>query len=149
MEHAKDQISNALKEAMKNKDSQRRDVLRLLSSAFKQVEIDTQKDVTADQAQDILQKEAKKRRESIAELTKAGRAEQLAVEEYELALIEEFLPRQLTEAEIRTLVQQAITMSGASGGKDMGRVMGTLQPQTKGRADGKLVSQIVKELLGD
>lgn len=149
MERPKDQINNALKEAMKNKDGQRRDVLRLLTSAFKQQEIDTQKEVTDEQALDILQKEAKKRRESIAELTAAHRAEQLAAEQYELALIEEFLPRQLTEAEIRAIVTEAIASTGAVGGKEMGKVMTVIQPRTKGLADGKLVSQIVKELLGN
>jgi hypothetical protein len=148
MEHPKELLNAALKEAMKNKDAQRRDALRLLTSAIKQVEIDTQTEVTPEQAQDILQKEAKKRRESISELTNAGRDEQLAGEQFELALLEEFLPKQFTADELRTMIQAAIASSGASGGKDMGKVMGVLQPQTKGRADGKLVSQLVKEALG-
>lgn len=148
MEHPKEQIGNALKEAMKNKDGQRRDVLRLLSSAFKQQEIDTQKELTTEQAMDILQKEAKKRRESIAELTAASRAEQLAAEQYELALIEEFLPKQLSDGEIRAIVQAAIASTGAADAKEMGKVMSIVQPQTKGLADGRVVSQIVKELLG-
>lgn len=148
MESLKDQLNHAVKEAMKAKDGQRRDVLRLLTSAIKQVEIDTQKELTPDQVLDVLQKEAKKRRESIAELTQVGRTEQTAAEQYELALIEEFLPGQLSVDEIRTLVQQAIATSGATGGSDMGKVMSVLQPQTKGRADGRLVSQMVKELLG-
>ncbi len=149
MEHPKELLNAALKEAMKNKDAQRRDALRLLTSAIKQVEIDSQNEVTPEQAQDILQKEAKKRRESIAELTNVGRDEQLAGEQFELALLEEFLPKQFTETELRTMVQAAIASSGASGGKDMGKVMSVLQPQTKGRADGKLVSQLVKEALGN
>jgi hypothetical protein len=148
MEHPKELLNAALKEAMKNKDNERRDVIRLLTSAIKQVEIDTQKEVTAEQAQEILQKEAKKRRESIAELTNAGRAEQAAAEQFELAVLEEFLPRQLTPDEITALARDAIAQTGAASGKDMGRVMGALQPLTKGRADGKLVSQIVKDLLG-
>jgi uncharacterized protein YqeY len=148
MEHPKELLNAALKEAMKNKDNERRDVIRLLTSAIKQVEIDTQKEVTAEQALEILQKEAKKRRESIAELTSAGRAEQAAAEQYELTVLEEFLPRQLTADEITALAREAIAQTGAASGKDMGKVMGALQPLTKGRADGKLVSQIVKDLLG-
>lgn len=147
MQHPKELINNALKEAMKNKDNQRRDVLRLLSSAIKQVEVDSQKELTPEQTLDVLQKEAKKRRESISELTAAGRTEQAAAEQYELAVLEEFLPKQLSEDEIRALVQAAIEQVGATSGKDMGKVMGVVQPQTKGRADGKLVSQIVKEML--
>lgn len=148
MEHPKELLNAALKEAMKNKDNERRDVIRLLTSAIKQVEIDTQKEVTAEQAVEILQKEAKKRRESIAELTSAGRAEQAAAEQYELTVLEEFLPRQLTADEITALARDVIAQTGAASGRDMGRVMGALQPLTKGRADGKLVSQIVKDLLG-
>ena len=103
--HAKEALNNALKDAMKNKDNNRRDVLRLLTSAIKQVEIDTRKDVSEQEAVDILQKEAKKRRESILELEKAGRAEQLANEQYELSVIEEFLPKQLGRDEIEVLVK--------------------------------------------
>lgn len=147
MEHPKEQLNHALKEAMKNKDNQRRDVLRLLTSAIKQVEIDTQKELTPEQVVDVLQKEAKKRRESISELTSAGRAEQAAAEQYELSVLEEFLPKQLTADELRALIQAAIAEVGATSGKDMGKVMGVIQPQTKGRADGKLVSQLVKEML--
>jgi uncharacterized protein len=149
VDNPKDLINSALKEAMKNKDNARRDVLRLLSSAIKQVEIDDQKEVTPEQALEILQKEAKKRRESIDELTKAERSDQAQAEQYELGVLEEFLPRQLSRDEIVALVKEAIAQSGASTAKEMGKVMGILQPKTKGVADGKLVSQLVKELLGN
>ena len=101
--------------------------------------------MTPDEALDILRKEAKKRRESIEELTRAGRSADS--ESYELGVIESFLPQQLTEDEIRALAQQAIAESGAAGPKEMGKVMGLLNPQTRNRADGKLVSNIVRELL--
>jgi uncharacterized protein len=148
VETIKEKINAALKDAMKNKDNDRRDVIRLLTSAIKQVEIDSQKDVTDEQTTDILIKEAKKRRETITELNAANRPEQAQKEEYELSVIEEFLPKQLTQEEIVQLIKDAIASSGATSGKEMGKVMGILQPQTKGRADGKLVSQLVKELLG-
>jgi len=149
MSHPKDLLNDALKEAMKAKDGQRRDALRLLTSAIKQAEIDLRRDLSAEEALDILQKEAKKRRESIAELQgSAGREEQLEAERYELALLEEFLPQQLSTEEIRALAQQAISQSGAQSAKELGKVMGLLQAQVKGRADGKLVNQIVRELLG-
>lgn len=149
MTHAKEAINNAIKEAMKNKDNERRDALRLLQAAIKQIEIDERKEISPEEAIDILTKEAKKRRESIEELTKAGRTENANKEAYELAIIEEFLPKQLTREEIETLVRDAIQQTGAASAKEMGKVMGVLQPQTKGRADGKLVSTIVKELLSN
>lgn len=149
MSNTKEQLNIALKDAMKNKDNRLRDTIRLLTSAVKQVEIDTRRDTTNEEVLDILQKEAKKRRESIAELSKAGgRDEQLEQEQYELGIIEAFLPRQLTREEVVTLAKEAIAQVQARDGKDMGKVMGVLQPKTKGLADGKLVSEIVKELLG-
>jgi len=149
VENPKEQLNIALKEAIKNKDNQRRDVLRLLASAIKQVEVDTQRELSPEAVIEVLQKEAKKRRESISELTSAGRSEQAAAEAYELAVLEEFLPKQLTPEEIRALAQAAIQQVGATSSKDMGKVMGVVQPQTKGRADGRVVSQIVKELLDE
>ena len=146
MAQYKDKIGEALKEAMKSKDNALRDTIRLLQAAFKQVEVDTRKDLTEEGEMDILLKEAKKRRESIEELSKAGR--DTAEEVYELGVIESFLPKQMSEDEIRALVKVAIAETGAATQKDMGKVMGKLNPQTKGKADGKLVSHIVKEALG-
>jgi hypothetical protein len=146
MAQYKEKIGEALKEAMKSKDNALRDTIRLLQAAFKQVEVDTRKDLTEDGEMDILLKEAKKRRESIEELSKAGR--DTAEEVYELGVIESFLPKQMSEAEIRELVKAAIAETGATTQKDMGKVMGKLNPTVKGKADGKLVSQIVKESLG-
>jgi uncharacterized protein YqeY len=146
MAQYKEKINEALKEAMKSKDNALRDTIRLLQAAFKQVEVDTRKDLTEDGEMDILLKEAKKRRESIEELAKAGR--DTGEEVYELGVIESFLPKQMSEDEIRALVKAAIAETGATTQKDMGKVMGKLNPQTKGKADGKLVSQIVKESLG-
>jgi uncharacterized protein YqeY len=146
MAQYKEKINEALKEAMKSKDNALRDTIRLLQAAFKQVEVDTRKELTEDGEMDILLKEAKKRRESIEELAKAGR--DTGEEVYELGVIESFLPKQMSEDEIRALVTAAIAETGATTQKDMGKVMGKLNPQTKGKADGKLVSQIVKEALG-
>lgn len=146
MAQYKDKINEALKEAMKSKDNALRDTIRQLQAAFKQVEVDTRKELSEENEMDILLKEAKKRRESIDELGKAGR--DTAEEVYELGVIESFLPKQMSEDEIRALVKEAIAETGATTQKDMGKVMGKLNPQTKGKADGKLVSQIVKEALG-
>ena len=145
MSAVKEAMNNAIKEAMKNKDNERRDALRLLSAAIKQIEVDSRHELSDEESVDVLQKEAKKRRESIEEMTRIGR--DTASEEYELRVIEEFLPRQLSREEIEALVRDAIASTGATTAKEMGKVMGILSPQTKGRADGKLVSTIVRELL--
>lgn len=142
-----DQLNAELKEAMKSKDNKKRDAIRLLTSAFKQVEVDTRKELTSEIELDILNKEAKKRRESIVELEKAGRAEQLAQEQYELDMIVALLPKQLSQEEIEAIVKEAIAQTGATTAKEMGKVMGVVSPKTKGLADGKLVSDIVKALL--
>ena len=149
MAHPKEAITAAIKEAMKAKDSQRRDVLRVLSSALKQVEIDKQTELSEEDALAILQKEAKTRRENVEEMAKAGREDLAEQERYELTVIEGFLPQQMTREEIEAQAKQVIAEVGAETPKDMGKVMGKLQPQVKGRADGKLVSQVVKELLSE
>lgn len=147
MEDPRPRVQDALKEAMKSRDNQRRDVLRLVQSAFKQVEIDTRKELTAEDALDVLQKEAKKRRETIADLEKAGRSDQIGREQVELAILEEFLPRQLTEDELRAIVKEVTAETGATSPKDTGKVMGVVMQRVKGLADGKLVSQVVREEL--
>ncbi len=147
MEDPRPKLQEALKEAMRSKDNVRRDVVRLTQSAIKQVEIDSRKTLSAEEVVAILQKEAKTRRESIDEMVAAGRAENAAEAELELKILEEFMPQQLSREEISALVQQAIADTGATSAKEMGKVMGKLMPQVKGRADGNLVNQIVRELL--
>jgi uncharacterized protein YqeY len=143
------QIQDALKQAMINKDATRRDVLRMTISAFKQVEIDERRELSADDALTILQREIKKRRDSVDEARKAGRSDIADSEAAELAMLEVFLPQQLSRAEIAALVQDAIAKTGASSAKDMGKVMGVLMPQVKGKADGKLVNEVVRDLLNN
>lgn len=147
MDDPRERLQAALKEAMKNKDNQRRDVIRLVMSAIKQVEVDTRKELSAQDVVAVLQKEAKTRRESLDEKVKAGRAEQIAQEQLELGILEEFLPKQLSHDEIVALAKNAIADSGAVSANEMGKVMSLLMPKVKGLADGKLVNQIVRELL--
>lgn len=147
MDDLKAKLQDALKEAMKSKDNARRDVIRMLTSAIKQVEIDTRKELTSPEAMDVLQKEAKKRRETIDEAEKAGRTEMAANERAELSILEGFLPRQLSRDEIAVLVRDAIAQSGVSSAKEMGKLMGVLMPKVKGLADGKLVNEVVRDLL--
>lgn len=140
-------LNDALKEAMKAKDNATRDVIRLLQSAVKQIEIDTRKELTADEIMDVLQKEAKKRRESITEYEKGGRTDLSDAEKAELVIIEKFLPKQLTADEVREIVRGVIAETGATSAKDLNKVMPLVMVKVKGVADGKLVNQIVKELL--
>lgn len=147
MEDPRGKLQTALKEAMKNKENERRDVLRLLQSAIKQIEIDDRKELSDSEVIEVLQKEAKKRRESITDYEKAGREEMAAAERNELTVIEEFLPRQLTEAELAVIVREVIAEVGAESSKDMNKVMGPVMARVKGLADGKLVNQIVRQEL--
>ncbi len=147
MDDVKAKLNEALKAAMVAKDTARRDVIRLMQSAIKQIEIDERKVLANDDVLSILQKEVKKRRESAEEARKAGRSDIADGEEAEIVIIEQFLPQQLSRAEIEVLVRDAIAQTGATTAKDMGKVMGALMPKTKGVADGKLVNEVVRSLL--
>ncbi len=136
-----------LKEAMRAQDRRRVNVIRMALNAIKQEEIDRQVQLSAEEAAAILMREAKKRRESIAEAEQAGRLDVAGEEKAELAILESYLPRQLSAEEIAELARQAIREVGASTPKDMGSVMRVLMPRLKGQAEGKLVNQIVHDLL--
>ncbi|MBX3062398.1 MAG: GatB/YqeY domain-containing protein [Anaerolineae bacterium] len=144
---AKDRILDDLKTAMKAGDATKRDALRLLSSAIKQAEIDSRTTLSEEQLNSLLQTEAKKRRDTITEMQKAGREDIAAKEAMELALIESYLPTQLTREQIEEEVRKAISETGAQSAKDMGNLMKVLMPRVKGLADGKLVNEVVKTLL--
>jgi len=147
MDDPRVKMQDALKQAMINKDTLRRDVLRMTLSAFKQVEIDERRELSAEDAIMILQREVKKRRESIDEAHKAGREDIASDEAAQAAVLEDFLPEQMSREEIAALAQAAVAQSGAQSAKDMGKVMGILMPQVKGKADGKLVNEVVRSLL--
>lgn len=132
---------------MKAKNSDRRNAIRLLQSAIKQVEVDERIALDDEAILDILRKEAKKRRETIAELERAGRTEDAAGERLELAVTEEFLPRQLTSEELRPIVQEVIGETGATSMKEVGNVMKVVMPRVRGLADGKAINALVRELL--
>lgn len=144
----KDQLTADLKEALKSGDETRKITLRSVLAAIKQIEIDSR--ITLDDAgiHVILQKEAKSRRESIADAQTAERADLVAAGEAELKLIEAYLPQMLTRAELETLARAAIAEAGVTDLKQLGAVMKLLTPHTKGRADGKLVNEVVRQLLG-
>ena len=145
----KEQLTQDTIAASKAGDGKKRDALRMMQAAIKQIEIDDR--VTLDDAGviQVLTKQAKQRRESIAEYTKAGRDDLVGQEAYELGVIEAYLPQLMSREEIEVLVKQAIADSGAASAKDMGKVMGKLMPLVKGKADGRLVNEVVREQLPD
>ena len=147
MTSLKQQLQTALRDAMKNRDHARRDVIRLLRSAIKQVEIDTRSELDDDAALAILQKEAKKLRETVAELEAAGRSDDAESGRFELEVVEAFLPKPLDADALRLLAQAAIDDVGDRSPKAMGKVMRIVMSQVRGRADGKQVNAIVRELL--
>ena len=148
MEDPREKLIAALKEAMVNKSATRRDVIRMAQNAIKQVEIDERKTLSPEDAMTILQREAKKRRESVQEAQKAGRQDIADEEATQLAILEEFMPKQMSREELVVIVRGAIQESGATSAKEMGKVMGVLMPKVKGLADGKLVNEVVREQLG-
>ena len=145
----RDRLTEDMKQAMKDKEAGKLklSVIRMVRSAAKNVEIDRRKELDDNELLDVVAKEVKMRRDSLDEFRKAGRPELLAVLEQEIAILMEYLPEQMSEAEVRTLVIQAVADAQAASAKDMGKVMALLMPKVKGRADGKLVNSIVKELL--
>ncbi len=146
----KQDLQSELKQAMLAKDSVKTSVLRMVISAIGYAEIQkggagyeaTDEDVMA-----VIQKEAKQHKDSIEQFKNAGRNELVEKEEVELKILEQYLPAQMDETEVRKLVVDAIAKSGATSAADMGKVMGVLMPQVKGKADGGLVSRVVREEL--
>lgn len=145
----KEELLQDLKEAMKNKDTLRKDTITMLRAAILQVEKDSQKVLNDDEICAIVAKEVKKRKESVKEYEDAGREDIADNLKKEIEILSKYLPEQLTEDEIRKMVEDAIVESGAASPRDIGKVMSILRPKTAGKADGKLVSDIVKERLAN
>jgi len=143
----KETLQTDVKSAMREGDTLKRDTLRMLLAAIKQEEVDRQVELDDEQCQQVLTKQAKQRRESIADAERAGRDDIVVQEQAELAIIQGYLPQMMDRSEIESIATQVISEQDASGMQDMGRVMGQLMPRLQGRADGKLASQVVRELL--
>lgn len=143
----KEEINAALKVAMRAKDVIARNSIRELNAAIKQREIDDQKILDDDGVLRVVQQEMKKYRDSIAELERANRPKQLQEARAKLAVLAQFLPKQLSWEEIESLAIEAMTQTGISSLKDMGKLMKILMPQVVGRADGRVVSEVVRSLL--
>lgn len=142
-----EQISKELLEAMKARDAVRTSTLRMLISALRNKEIEKKKTLHEGDVLEVVQSEAKRRRESVEEYTKAARPDLAAKEEAEFNVLKVYLPQALSEAELKAMVQSAVQSSGAKGPPDMGRVMSVVMPQIKGRADGKQAQALVQKAL--
>ena len=147
MSTIKQTLTNDLKAAMRSGDRMRRDTLRMVLAAIKQVEVDEQTTLDDDATEALLHQEAKKRRQAIADFAQAGRSDEAGGERAELAIISEYLPAQATEEEIEALASAIISREGFSGPKAIGPVMRELMQELQDRADGRLVNQIVRRLL--
>ncbi|MDD9893442.1 MAG: GatB/YqeY domain-containing protein, partial [Gammaproteobacteria bacterium] len=133
--------------AMKAGEKDKLGVIRMVSAAIKQIEVDERKELNDAEVLAVLDKMAKQRRESIKQFREGGREDLAAVEEAEITVLQTWLPEQLSDAEIDALVAEAISATGAEGMKDMGKVMGMLKPKLQGRADMGAVSGKIKAQL--
>jgi uncharacterized protein YqeY len=144
----KQQITDAMKAAMKGGDKARLAVVRLMLAAVKQREVDERIELDDAQVLAVLDKMVKQRRDSIDQYSAAGRQDLADVERFEISVIQGYLPAALSDAEIARLVDEAVSASGATAMSDMGKVMGHLRPKVQGRAEMRAVSALVKQRLG-
>ena len=143
----KDRLTDDLKDAMRQRDAKRRDTIRLLLSAIRYEEIARKGDLDDEAVTQTLSKQAQQRRDSIEAYEKGERPDLVAQEQAELEIIRAYLPEPMSADEVAAIVQAAIADAGATGPQDMGKVMGRIMPQVRGRADGKQVSALVQERL--
>jgi uncharacterized protein YqeY len=146
----KTELKEELKQSMLARDAEKTSTLRMVISALGYYEIEkggAGYEASEEDVQDVLQKQAKQRRDSIEQFEAANRTELADKEKKELDLLESYLPKQMDEEEIKKLVDEAVSSTGATSAADMGKVMGALMPKTKGKADGGLVSRLVREKL--
>jgi len=143
----KQRINDDVKTAMRSKDKERLGVLRLITAAFKQKEVDERIELDDTMVLAIMDKMTKQIRDSIQQFEQAGRDDLAQKEAFELGIIQEYLPAQLTEDEIKQIITESIEATGAESAKDMGKVMGVLKPRLQGRADMGKVSGLVKQQL--
>jgi uncharacterized protein YqeY len=144
-----ERIDKDVKTAMKSGDAARRDALRLVLSSLRDAEKDARRPLTEEEEQAVLRRELKRRREAAAAFRDAGHEDRVAAEESEAALIEGYLPAQLTDEELEVIVESAVAKVGATGPRDMGQVMREAMALAAGRADGKLVQERVRARLAE
>lgn len=142
-----EKLNEDMKLAMKSQAKFKLSVIRMVRASIKNIEIDLRKPLDDQEVLEVLSREIKQRRDSLQEFEKAGREDLAETVKAEIEILIEYLPQQLTEEEVKSIVQQTIQEVGASSKADMGKVMGALMPKVKGRADGKIVNQAVQQLL--
>jgi len=143
----KTRINDDVKTAMRSKDKERLGTLRLLTAAIKQIEVDKRIELDDEQVVAVVEKMLKQRKDSIEQFEKAGRNELAEIEIKEVAILKEFMPEQMSDAEVDALIDEAIDTSGAKEMKEMGKVMGILKPKLAGKADMGAVSGKIKAKL--
>lgn len=143
----KEQINDDIKTAMREKDNAKRDALRLLSSAMKQIEVDERKELSDDDIIKIIQKQVKQRQEAMHQYREAGREDLYEKEASEAAIFETYLPKQLSDDELETALRSIIAETGAETMKDIGRVMGAASKTLGAQADGRRINECAKKLL--
>ena len=147
MSQLKQTLSDTIKISMKARELERVKVLRNVQSVVKQIEIDRQTELDDAQVLEVLQKQLKQRHESLSIFTENGRDDLASKEQFEIDIINEFMPKQMDDAEVAALVNAEIKEQGATSMRDMGSVMGVLKTKTAGRADPAIISKLVKEAL--
>lgn len=143
----REKINQDLKDAMKAKDTKKRDALRLLTSAFKQIEVDERKELNDEDIIKIIQSQVKRRNDSATQYKDADREDLMQIELDEIEYYTTYLPAQLSDEELAKSIKEIITQTGASTMKDMGKVMGAASKALSGKADGKRINECVKSLL--
>lgn len=144
----KTRLQADLKIAMKEKDPPRRDAIRLIISELKSKEIDLQRELSGEEEIRLLQTQAKQRHDAIEQFRAGGREDLVAKDQQQLAIIESYLPRQMSDEDLQTFVERGVSEAGADGPKDMGKVMGLLSKRADGQVDGRRLSEAVRSRLG-
>ena len=143
----KEQLTEDLKSAMKNKDNIRKNVVQMVRAGVLHIEKDKKITLDDEGVLDVIARQLKQRRDSLPDYEKSGREDLIAELKTEMDVLMEYLPEQLSREELEKIVSDAVAATGASGMKDMGKVMAEVMPKTKGRADGKIINEIAKSLL--
>ncbi|MGP1584525.1 GatB/YqeY domain-containing protein [Peptostreptococcus stomatis] len=143
----KEKLQEDLKSSMKNKDTIRKSVVTLIRAAIKQYEVDNRVELADDAIIDIISKQLKQRKDSLAEFEKANRDDLIEETKSEIQVLEGYLPQQLSEEELEKIVIETIAEVGATSMKDMGKIMATIKPKTAGRTDGRKINELVKKNL--
>ncbi len=143
----KDRLMDDLKTSMKNRDKIRKDVVTMIRAAIKQKEVDERIDLDDEAVIDVISKQVKQKKDAIEDFRKGQRQDLVELTEKEIDILLEYLPQQLTESELDEIVRAAIQEVGANTVKDMGKIMSNVMPKIKGRADGSMVNNIVKQYL--